>query len=519
MTSLRESLSYQPVELSFGTSGLRGLAVDMTDLECYINTIGFLKFAAETDGLMKGSTVYFAGDLRESTPRILAAVAAAVVDAGHQPVNLGLIPTPALALYALSREAIGIMVTGSHIPADRNGIKFYKRREEVLKEDEPAIKAAVAAERLKMYEGEVSTSPFTATGALRTPPALPQPTDEAAQEYQQRYQRVFGPDLFRGKKIVLYQHSAVSRDLFADLLANLGAGVVAVGRSDVFVPIDSENVTPKDQAYFRELAQSHPDAFAIVSVDGDSDRPFVVDERGTFHRGDVLGALVAVWLGADFAAFTASTSDAVDEFLDVNGIAHQHTKIGSPYVVSAMQAAHQAGKRRPVGWEVNGGFMTGAEFRVRNQSLAALPTRDAILPILSVLAAAVDAGQKVSDLFDGLPKRSTSAGLIDNFPTGVSQAMVRQFQADTVVSREALAAYFGPQDGFGAIQKIDTLDGIRIFFAGGDIAHLRPSGNAPQLRIYSVANTQERADAIVQLALAEPDGIFRRMERAIAVSR
>ena len=62
MASLGESLQYQPVELTFGTSGLRGLVTDMTDLECYINTAGFLRFLQGQQGLAAGSTVYVAGD-------------------------------------------------------------------------------------------------------------------------------------------------------------------------------------------------------------------------------------------------------------------------------------------------------------------------------------------------------------------------------------------------------------------------------------------------------------------------
>ena len=44
----------------------------------------------------------------------------------------------------------------------------------------------------------------------------------------------------------------------------------------------------------------------------------------------------------------------------------------------------------------------------------------------------------------------------------------------------------------------------------------RPSGNAPQFRIYAVADTQARADQIVELAVKEPDGILRRLERGLA---
>src|SRR5579883_1023298 len=163
---LIDSLSYQPTVLPFGTSGLRGLARDMTDLECYINTLGVVEFLQQQDGLQPGEAIYIAGDLRTSTPRIMRAVAAALANSGCRPVNCGLIPTPALAFYALTQHSPCIMITGSHIPADRNGIKFYKRAGEVLKPDEAAIRGAVGAVRERLYAAEAVTSAFAPNGRL-----------------------------------------------------------------------------------------------------------------------------------------------------------------------------------------------------------------------------------------------------------------------------------------------------------------------------------------------------------------
>src|SRR5262245_11351337 len=109
MANLRDTLDYQPVELRFGTSGLRGLVTDMTDLECYINSRGFLVFVTQTAGLKRGSKVYIAGDLRHSTERIMGAVHKAIGDSGFHTVNCGFIPTPALAAYALAQKAPSIM--------------------------------------------------------------------------------------------------------------------------------------------------------------------------------------------------------------------------------------------------------------------------------------------------------------------------------------------------------------------------------------------------------------------------
>jgi len=99
--------------------------------------------------------------------------------------------------------------------------------------------------------------------------------------------------------------------------------------------------------------------------------------------------------------------------------------------------------------------------------------------------------------------------LIDNFPVEVSRMIIEAFSEDTGANHEELKKYFDQTKGFGNVVKINSLDGVRIFFDNGDIAHLRPSGNAPQLRIYSVAGSQERADEIVRLALEEPNGILR----------
>jgi phosphomannomutase len=74
--------------------------------------------------------------------------------------------------------------------------------------------------------------------------------------------------------------------------------------------------------------------------------------------------------------------------------------------------------------------------------------------------------------------------------------------------------FFTPALGFDDIARINVLDGVRIYFRNGDIAHIRPSGNAPQLRLYANSDSQARANQIVELGLREPDGILRQLERA-----
>ena len=164
-----------PTALGFGTSGLRGLVTDITDLEAYINTRGFLDTVEARDG-----KVSVAGDLRPSTDRILCAVVKAIEDAGCVVDYLGKIPTPALTFHAVAHRRPHVMVTGSHIPFDRNGIKFGKPAGEVLKRDEAGILAAVAEARDVEYGRSATASAFADDGMLKEPVALPAVNERGA---------------------------------------------------------------------------------------------------------------------------------------------------------------------------------------------------------------------------------------------------------------------------------------------------------------------------------------------------
>jgi phosphomannomutase len=557
--------------LRFGTSGLRARVVEMTDREVYINTRGFLDYLKQHDELAIGELVAIGQDLRaidpqsglSSSPRIAKAVVTAVLDSGATPFYGGPLPTPALAYYALDKMP-AIMVTGSHIPADRNGIKFYKKSGEVLKTDESGILSAVRSARARQLELTAEEDRFDESDMLRRPPEMPPVQSAALDAYLERYLALFrkndgelaqpfGESAGSGpkKRIVLYQHSAVGRDFLVTLFETLGASVLPVMRSEKFVSVDTEDVTAEDRALYRDLAHQHR-PFAIISTDGDSDRPLLIDEKGAFHRGDVLGVVTAEAVGARFAAVPISTSDALDRYLEPRSepMIVQKTRIGSPHVIAAMQQAVADGHQGVVGWEANGGFLTANDCLVNGKPLSALPTRDAVLPILATLLAACKRQVAVSTLFAELPQRATGAGLIDNFPPAASQAIiaalsvgdaqiesvsfdvdgprVKRFGAQPseladpehakqfLSQRERIGRFFSPQLGFGQAQSINYVDGVRIFFSGGEIAHLRPSGNAPQLRIYVVSDSDARTQQIVDAAIAEPDGLLRRMQRELA---
>jgi phosphomannomutase len=556
-------LNYTPVSLAFGTSGLRGLVKDITDLEAYINVKGALRYLLSIDDIRASSRVVIAGDLRPSTDRIMRACVQAIVDSGCQVETAGKIPTPALVSHAISTGRAGVMVTGSHIPFDRNGIKINKSVGEVLKSDEPGITREVELVRIEEYSRTATTSAFDASGMFKRLPDLP-PLDRAAEAaYVRRYLTSFMRGGLSGLRVLVYQHSAVGRDILPQILRELGAEVITTGRSETFVSIDTENITDEQLDRLEEYAvaaeASGRPLHAIVSTDGDSDRPLVTavlaaaevhpgGRRVRFLPGDLLGIVVAEYLRADGAAVPISANDAVERRMGERGVALEKTKIGSPYVISALHELRAGKHTRIVGWEANGGFLTGSDIPLTAGTLIALPTRDSTLPIVANLLAAADQRIGLAALWNRLPARFGRAGLLDNVPVAVSQAILahlippgdaidvefdgagRVFDRSRPGARPTLLAepatvdwqqrrltlmrFFTPTLGFDAIVRINVLDGVRVYFRNGDVAHIRPSGNAPQLRIYANSDSQARADQIVELALREPDGILRQLERA-----
>jgi phosphomannomutase len=530
MSTLRDRLTYQPRELHFGTSGRRGAVVDLTHLEIFINVCGELDYLqslpVEQGGIRPGDEFYLAHDLRPSSTQLVPAenhrgelcqaVQFALRARGMTPVHLGAIPTPALAYYALSRHRASIMVTGSHIPFRLNGYKLNTAAGELLKSHEEPVNRAVARVRQAVYAEPFDSSPFDERGMLKAgAPPLGPVHHEAAEFYRRRYRDFFPPGALAGMRVLVYQHSAVARDLLPLILEDLGAIAIPAGRSDLFVPIDTENIDAALLAGIEQLAAAAGPLDAVVSADGDSDRPLLLgvdpaSARLRFFTGDLLGMVAAGYLHPDAVVVPVTCNDAIDQS-SLAPCLEPKTRVGSPYVIAAMQAARARGKLAVCGWEANGGFLTGTDFTCNGRTLTALPTRDAVLPLLCVLAAARAQQLPVTALFDRLPARFSRAALLRDFPRSLGARIIARYSPPNPQLAELEALL-----GLGPIVATDFTDGVRLRFASGDVVHLRPSGNADEFRVYAVAATQQRADALALEGVREPGGLLRRIEHHLA---
>jgi phosphomannomutase len=232
---------------------------------------------------------------------------------------------------------------------------------------------------------------------------------------------------------------------------------------------------------------------ALVSTDGDSDRPLTADEKGRFIRGDVSGILVAQFLGADAVALPVSCNTALEGSKSVAHI--RRTRIGSPYVIAGMQELARTGAKGIVGYEANGGFLTYSSFEIPGGSvLSSLATRDAVIVHLALLVESRKQKITLSELCDRLPQRFTASDRDQGFATARSQALLERLLNMSDEEIEG-AIELGPLD------SRDTTDGLRLSFQSGEVLHLRPSGNAPELRCYAEAAGAERAEILVRWGL------------------
>jgi phosphomannomutase len=465
----------EDVPVRFGTSSLRGSAhyLNASFVDAHVSAFltqvcGF----ASSAGANAERHVFLAMDRRSSSAAIAARVKASVERLGAKVRFFGHVPTPALAAYGFAEGHPAIMVTASHNPAPHNGLKFFTATGELLHD-----------EQARMLQALPSPLPHVPDA---DPNSLPEPDPAARNAYIERYLSAFDRDALSGLSIALDVHSSAGRDLLQPILEGLGASCQIIRQTDDFVAIDTENVPADTLALYRNAAASQ-DFDAILSTDGDGDRPLLTDETGHPVHGDQLGLLAARGLAADTVITPVSTTTS----LELSGWFDrvERTRIGSPHIIAALHALGP-GAQRAVAFEANGGFVLAHHAKQPHHRIEALPTRDAMLPMLVVLVDAARERVKLSELKATLPQRFVASGSIIGVPTDVSRLLIGRLIQDDE-ARNAFAADIAP------ISEISTVDGLRLIGDDLQIIHLRPSGNAPELRIYVETDSDMNSEALL----------------------
>jgi phosphomannomutase len=245
----------------FGTSGARGLVADMTPEVCYAYTAAFLQVIAAP----AGSRIALGIDLRPSSPEIARACIAAIRQAGLEADFCGVLPTPALAFHAQENGH-----TGDH--GHRQPYPVRPQRHQVLSRhvarSPRPTKPALPAHALRCPE------------EVRLDPSAGGEHPGGATSYIARYLDFFPANVLAGMRLGFYEHSSVARDLLHELLQGLGAERHLPGAHR---PVRADRHRSGGRGRHHAGAAGRPThGFdAILSTDGDADRPLLGDEPAT----------------------------------------------------------------------------------------------------------------------------------------------------------------------------------------------------------------------------------------------
>lgn len=257
--------------IKFGTDGVRGRAYEELTL-----ADAFLIGRASAD-VFGGTHAVIGRDTRESGPAFTAAVAAGLADGGVEALDLGVAPTPAVALVAGQRSSLGVVVSASHNPWQDNGIKLFSTHGSKLSD---ADQAAVES-RLAELDGVATPSEPTA------------PLTSIQQEVG-GWVAAAGASIqgdLGGLKVVIDCANGAASHVVAPALIDLGAELTVL------------NNQPNGRNINLACGSTHPDGLAAevlrvgadvgLAFDGDADRLVAVDDQGQLTNGDQIMALLA----------------------------------------------------------------------------------------------------------------------------------------------------------------------------------------------------------------------------------
>ncbi len=251
-------------------------------------------------------------DTRGSGPELEDALARGVVSAGGTAVLAGVLPTPAVALYALD---LGAVVSASHNPPEYNGIKLFDR-------DGAKLPDAAEEEIESLLEDT-----GLGGGAIER-------DDGIADRYLGHVVDRFGTDL-SGLRVVVDCANGAFSDIAPEAFRRLGAEVTAVAAEP-----DGANINRGCGATDLSLLQQTVASSGVdlgIAFDGDGDRMLAVDAAGEAVDGDQILAIVALHLGVDRVAVTSMTNLGFHALMAERGIRVVTTDVGDRYVLEALR--------------------------------------------------------------------------------------------------------------------------------------------------------------------------------------
>ncbi len=435
-------------ELKIGTSWVRGVVGDALTPELVVN------FACAFGTWCDGGTVVIGRDTRRSSVTLRAAVTAGLLSTGCEVIDSGICPSPVLSFAVRELGADGgISITGSHNDARWNALKF-------IGPDGALLNTVKSEEVIDLYHG---SSFLLAPWDKIRPPAT---------------------------------ENRVSDRYLEHLLASLDVELIRPCRFRVAVDFCNGSCAPIAARFLDALGCT------LLPVNEETSGEFAHPPAPSVANMRQLAAIMR-WLQADIGAavnvdgdrigFVTSEGVALSEEYTLPLAAGTRLKRRPGPVVSNLSTsrmievvAQEYGRpviRTPVGEShvIDGGLAEGAVLAGEGSGgVAALPssmTFDALLTLGFVMEQMASGGCSLAALAGRLPRYVMRKRQIACPPNLVYKALDR-FRA----------RYAGLSP--------DCTDGVRVVWPDAWL-HVRASNTEPLLRIIVEAETEERADSIL----------------------
>ncbi len=270
-------------------------------------------------------------DTRNSSDILEAALCAGICSAGGNAVQLGIVPTPALAyLTGMQKADAGIMISASEKSAEYNGIRIFSRNglhmsERLLEEIESLI--LYKPEQMALYSGRK-------LGRISGMP-------DGRERYLQHLQNCV-PGRLDGLNIAVDCANGAASETACDFYTRLGAEVTLLNAKpdgmNINLNCGSEHV-PKLMDFIAE----HPEFDAGLAFDGSGERCIAVDENGTLTDGDRILAVLAEdyqqqgKLKHDALVLTPVSNLGLADFLKERQIQKITSNVGDRFVLEQMR--------------------------------------------------------------------------------------------------------------------------------------------------------------------------------------
>lgn len=312
----------------FGTDGVRGVANSELTCEMAMN-IGRAAAMVLTDDDRRHPRILIGKDTRKSSDMLEAAITAGLCSVGANVIQLGVVPTPAVAFLVGKYKAdAGIVLTASHNPCEFNGIKIFSG-------DGYKLPDALEEQIEAIVLDHVDTPPTPVGGDLGTVTTAP----NVVRDYVDHVKCTV-PFSLDGLRIAIDCANGASSRTAETLFTELGAECHMLANEPNGVNVNDNCGSTHMEGLMAYVKEHGLDAG--VAFDGDADRCLAVDENGNLVDGDFVMAICAAdmksrgKLAKSTVVGTIMTNMGFKRFCDENDMKFSSTKVGDRYVLEEM---------------------------------------------------------------------------------------------------------------------------------------------------------------------------------------